>query len=177
MLRATPRGDNLGELKPFEMEAHQENWGLQLTISPVRHSHRTMSVFTPPNPVRKPLFKSHDKSHDVLGKLMELHKMGILSKTELRTKVLEWDPSQSSKTVPVPTTTAATNVREAVVEAAAPEKAITPKTKKATPKTKGKKRQSRPGKPETEEAKLRKLAREPTRRRFFGEYSNPFSIL
>ena len=170
---ATPRGDNLGELKPFEMEA-QPNWGFQLTISPVRHSPREMSVFTPPNAKKQLFDRRSDKSAAVLGKLIELHKMGVISKEELRMKVLQWDPASStSSTVPVPTASAATTARDALVEAAEPEKNIKAESGGKAPA----KKKKGEGKPVTEDARLRKLVREPTRRRFFRECQNTFSIL
>ena len=82
------------------------------------------SFQTPPNPVKNPYHTPKQSTQSNLESLLKLHEMGIISKAELRAKVLAWNPNpspptpQHSVTVSVnspPSTLPAKRCREYVV--------------------------------------------------------------
>ena len=139
----------------------------------------TCSFHTPPNQVKK-TYNTPDNAQANLENLIKLHQMGVITKEELREKVLAWNPN------PVPTvlTTATPSV---TVTVTSPESVSSarPTNKRresdcydtTTKQQQPLKKKPRTGKPIIAVAQLRKIAKNPIRRRFFEQCCDPRSIL
>ena len=128
-------------------------------------------MYTPPNPVRRGTQIASSGSS--LSELATFYKMGIITKEELRSKVLQWNPS--------PAQDSPAQVSPAPI-------CIQPKKRKGASRFNKKsdgameeegqsKKKSRPGRPEAGISTLRKLVKDPTRRRFFNQCCDPHSVL
>ena len=131
-----------------------------------------MAFYTPPNPVRREGAAHTKPQRTYLDSLLDLHNKGIISKEELREKVLAWTPSPS----PQPKPELPRKKKRHVVD----ENNATPEgfNKKSTRTPLLKKcKKTRPGRPASKVAALRKVVKDPTRCRFFKQCANPASVL
>ena len=139
------------------------------------------SFRTPPNPGHNRYQTPNQKNaQSTLDSLLKLHELGIISKAELRAKVLAWNPNPSP---PSPSGTVSPSV---TVSVNSPPSHTTLPVKRCREyividqqdenQQRGNKK-CRPGKPMSQVAELRKIVRDPTRRRFFEQCCDPQSIL
>ena len=125
--------------------------------------------YTPPNARRTK--NAHSADQD-LGHLITLHKMGIITREELRAKVLKWDaPNSVTSSPPVVTTVKISPSKRRIVDLSADNEDANNEDASRVVKKK------RLGKPEESVANLRQYVRNPTRRRFFKECCDANSLL
>ena len=131
------------------------------------------SFATPPNPVRRgiltPSLSPPEQNSSDLTTLLKLHEMGIITKEDLRQRVLAYSPPAAPVSTPTVQTAQSTG---------------SPTKRKRETKTNSKrfnKKQKtikrRPGKPVHKVAEMRKLVRDPTRQRFFAQCQSRTSVL
>ena len=138
--------------------------------------------YTPPNPGK--YAAPPNAAQDLLGHLIKLHEMGVISKEELRQKVIAWKPG------PTPTpqhpvsqdriprlTPADKQIEEPDAETRNQKKRRASKDIDVGPPVRKKGKKERTGKPSVGVAELRKIVKDPTRRRFFAQCLKPDSIL
>ena len=113
-----------------------------------------------------------DQNNSDIACFVQLWKSGVITQDELRRKVLQWTPVSPPPTLPrkrkLPSRVDIDDEIDKNVEAFNPAVALSPTTIPRPLK------QKRPGKPTVTVGILRKLAKEPTRRRFFSQYCNWF---
>ena len=126
--------------------------------------------YTPPN-VRRTV-DTKQQQHQSLGNLIKLHEMDILTKAELRQKVLQWNPNPT-RSPPVHMTTTTTAKISPSKKRQAENNVVDVTGDGEVPS----KKKKRGGKPKEDVATLRHVVKNPTRRRFFAQCCDPKSLL
>ena len=127
------------------------------------------------NSLRKAQHNDDDQNNSDIACFVQLWKAGVITQDELRRKVLQWTPVSPPPTLPrkrkLPSRVDIDDEIDKNVEAFNPAVALSPTTIPRPLK------QKRPGKPTVTVGILRKLAKEPTRRRFFAQCCMIDSVL
>ena len=147
----------------------------------------TDAYHTPPNPSKSAYQTPPANAGLSVEKLMRLLEVGILSKEDVRQKIMEWKPTAKLAPVRQKYSSAA---KLAPHSAPKLEPHSAPKLEPPAQKPKKRGRENecngnqlpfykrpRPGKPTATKATLRRFARNPTRRRFFLQCCDPQSLL
>ena len=132
--------------------------------SPLRMAN---AYVTPPNPSRRAYQTPPSEPGLSIDNLMRAYDAGILSKDDVRQKIMDWKPPPPPPLV------------------SAPPPPPQPRPPGVKPGKRGREnngnngnnKKRRPGKPDNIGATLRRISRNPTRRRFFNQCCDPNSLL
>ena len=130
---------------------------------------------TPPNPCKRTYQTPPADAGLSVDKLMRMLEAGILSKEDVRQKIMEWAPPPPPLVSPPPTAPFVRKKPAAKPTKRGRENNYNDNDQNVLPPVK--KVKKRPGKPGVTDATLRRICRNPTRRRFFRQCCDPKSLL